>query len=306
VKSKEGLTAREYARDAENAEKTPASGKPRLLDLFCGAGGCTRGYQLAGFHVTGVDLVKSPRYVGDEFHQCDALEYLAAHGHEYDAVHASPPCQAHSTLRFMPNAREHVSLIEPCRELLHLTGKPFVMENVSGSPLRDPTVLCGTMFGLGVGDAELRRHRLFETNWTLMLPFGMHCKHYRSVQTIGVYGDSAGMSFERRQKMMQARRQVIGVYGGGGPHYARKPARPAVCTVVGHGGGSSIRDGVQQFSTEERREAMGIDWMSGAELSQAIPPAYTKFIGDQLILRVSAPLAYSRAVNPPSSILECA
>ena len=72
--------------------------RPHLLDLFCGAGGAAKGYQMAGFHVTGVDIKAQPRYAGDRFIQADALDYLAKHGHEYDAIHASPPCQRHTRL----------------------------------------------------------------------------------------------------------------------------------------------------------------------------------------------------------------
>lgn len=66
---------------------------PTLNDLFCGAGGCTRGYQLAGFHVVGVDNRPQPRYVGDHFIQADAMTYPLD---GYDAIHASPPCQAYT------------------------------------------------------------------------------------------------------------------------------------------------------------------------------------------------------------------
>jgi DNA (cytosine-5)-methyltransferase 1 len=223
----------------------------RLLDLFCGAGGAGMGYHRAGFEVVGVDINPMPRYPF-EFHQADALEYLAAHGHEFDAIHASPPCQAYSDLRHMPNAKQHTSLIEPVRKLLYEIGKPFVIENVEGAPLIDPIILCGTMFGLGVkaANAELWRHRQFELNWPRFLV--PPCNH-------------------------RAAPKVIGVYGGHGRDRRR------VITVVGHTGGSSARDGCQQFTVAERSEAMGIDWMAGAQLSQAIPPAYTEFIGRQLM-----------------------
>jgi DNA (cytosine-5)-methyltransferase 1 len=225
--------------------------RPRLLDAFCGAGGATRGYQLAGFHVTGVDIKPQPRYVGEAFHQADALEFIGEHGHEFDVIHASPPCQAFTALNSMWNSREHPDLLTPCRELLRSIGCPYVIENVPGAPMNDYLILCGTMFGLGTGDAELRRHRHFETNPAIY--FRPMCNH-------------GG--------------RVIGVYGGHGRD--RRRIRPATVGVYGSAGGRSVRDGTQQFSTDERREAMGIDWMSGAELSQAIPPAYTEYIGKQL------------------------
>ena len=221
----------------------------KCLDLFCCAGGAGEGYRRAGFDVTGVDIRPQP-HNPHRFIQGDALAFVRDHGREYDFIHASPPCQAHTALKSMPNAKKHIDLIPQTRELLIATGKPWVIENVPGAPLRSPFMLCGTMFGLGVGDAELRRHRLFETNWYCLLD--MVCRHYH-------------------------RGRVIGVYGGHGRD--RRRIRPATVCVCGSAGGKSNRDGTQQFSTAERATAMGIDWMTGAELSQAIPPAYTEWIG---------------------------
>jgi DNA (cytosine-5)-methyltransferase 1 len=228
-------------------------GAARLLDAYCGAGGCSVGYHRAGFEVVGVDIRPQPRYPY-EFHQADALAYIAEHGHEYDAIHASPPCQAFTALKSMWNAREHADLLTPTRDLLKSIGLPYVIENVPGAPMSNYITLCGTMFDLGSGDAELRRHRMFEIEpMPLFVP---QCRHFW-------------------------RKKVVGVYGGHGRD--RRRIRPDTVGVYGSAGGSSVRDGTQQFSTDERREAMGIDWMTGQELSQAIPPAYTKWIGDRLM-----------------------
>jgi DNA (cytosine-5)-methyltransferase 1 len=226
--------------------------RPLLLDLFCGAGGAAVGYHRAGFDVVGVDILPQPRYPFP-FIQGDALNPPVDLS-RFDAIHASPPCQAHTALKAMWNSRAHPELIEPTRNLLESSGLPYVIENVPGSPTRALIVLCGTMFRLGTGDAELWRHRRFETSFLpeLVPP----CEHY-------------------------SRRRVVGVYGGHGRD--RRRGKPRVCRVHGHSGGSSTRDGTQQFTVAERREAMGIDWMTGAELSQAIPPAYTEFIGRQLL-----------------------
>lgn len=221
----------------------------RLLDLFCGAGGAAMGYHRAGFEVVGVDI-KPQKHYPFEFHQADAFDYLLDHGERFDVIHASPPCQAFSDLKNMWNAKEHRDLLTPMRVNLIALGKPWIIENVPGAPIIHPLILCGTMFNLRTkdGTGELRRHRLFDSNvvWGLT----PECRHY------GV---------------------TIGVYGGHGRDRRR------TVTVTGHCGGYSRRDGVQSFPVEKRKEAMGIDWMNGDELSQAIPPAYTEWIGKQLL-----------------------
>ena len=124
--------------------------KPLLLDLFCGAGGATRGYRNAGFYVVGVDIAPQPNYCGDEFHQADALEFLIGNFTKWNAIHASPPCQAHTTLAKgnNNNTADYPDFIEATRALLQMVGKPYVIENVPSAPLFDPITLCGEMFGL--------------------------------------------------------------------------------------------------------------------------------------------------------------
>lgn len=220
-----------------------AGDRPKLLDLFSGAGGAARGYQLAGFHVTGIDHKPQPRYAGDVFVQGDALEYCRAHGHEFDAIHASPPCQAHSTLRALHRQRDYPDLVNETRIVLIATGRPWVIENVVGAPIQSGLTLCGSMFGLGAvcrdgAFHQLRRHRYFESSELMIAP---PCAH--KGRPVGVYGN-----------------------GGGNEGRAHLPS------VNGYTG-----------NAKERREAMGIDWMNRGELSQAIPPAYTEYIGRQLI-----------------------
>lgn len=151
--------------------------KPRLLDLFCGAGGAAVGYARAGFDVVGVDIAPMPRYPF-EFHQGDALDYLAEHGHEFDAVHASPPCQRYSTATADPS--RHPDLIAPVRSALLRLGVPYVIENVPQAPLFQPVTLCGSSFALGV-----RRHRAFEANFDI--PERPH-RHGEQGAPVGVYG----------------------------------------------------------------------------------------------------------------------
>lgn len=148
------------------------SNKPRLLDLFCCAGGAGVGYDRAGFEVVGVDISPHPNYPL-EFIQHDALTLSPAFLDSFDAVHASPPCQSYSDLaKRNGNADAWPRLIEPVRELLQGLGVPYIIENVEGAPLLDPVVLCGTMFP---GQLRVIRHRLFESNVELKAP--PHGKH---------------------------------------------------------------------------------------------------------------------------------
>jgi len=203
----------------------------RLLDLYCGAGGAAAGYAAAGFDVTGVDI-RPQRNYPFEFVQGDAIEYLAAHGDEFDAVHASPPCQAYSvSTHAMRNAGvDYPDLLAATRAGLERAGRPWVIENVPGAPMRPDLRLCGCFFGLRV-----RRERWFETSWE---EFAMTPTHDHS--------------------------------------------RPAL-TVTGNGTPSwTIRRLGYAPSNLEYRDAMGIDWMTRRELSQAIPPAYTRYVGQFL------------------------
>ncbi|MGH9692462.1 MAG: DNA cytosine methyltransferase [Candidatus Acidiferrales bacterium] len=120
--------------------------KPRLLDLFCCAGGAGVGYNRAGFEVVGVDNKPQPNYPFP-FIRADALKLDAKFLASFDALHASPPCQSYSDLaKRNGNGHEWPRLIEPVRKMLIKTGLPYVIENVDGAPLLDPVVLCGTMF----------------------------------------------------------------------------------------------------------------------------------------------------------------
>jgi len=147
------------------------SRKPRLLDLFCCAGGAAVGYSRAGFEVVGVDINPQPHYPF-QFIQADALTLIPSFIAGFDAVHASPPCQSYSDLaKRNANADAWPRLIEPVREMLIRSGLPYIIENVDGAPLLNPVVLCGTMFpGLRV-----LRHRLFEANFEIIAP--PHKKH---------------------------------------------------------------------------------------------------------------------------------
>jgi DNA (cytosine-5)-methyltransferase 1 len=139
----------------------------KLLDLYCGAGGATFGYQQAGFHVTGVDINEQPHYRGNAFHRDDAVEFLLKNYKDFDCIHASPPCQhySNSAIQFRKMGKVYPNLIKKTREALISTKKPYIIENVPHSPLINPITLCGAMFGL-----RTYRHRLFESNINLVAP----------------------------------------------------------------------------------------------------------------------------------------
>lgn len=223
--------------------------KPILLDLFCKAGGCTKGYQRAGFHVVGVDIEPQPRYCGEEFIQADAIEFLkTADLSRFDVIHASPECKGYSICANLPNVtKNYPKLIEPTRELLLKIGKPYVIENVVGAPLCSPIMLCGLMFGL-----KVFRHRLFECSEFLYQP--SHGNH--KGKRIGIDGYCC-------------------VAGNGDSNYSRHSDK--------HKDGKKAFVDAYHCRKSTWEKAMGIDWMTKHELTQAIPPAYTEFIGRQLI-----------------------
>lgn len=195
--------------------------RPRLLDLFCGAGGAARGYQAAGFHVTGIDIRPQPNYCGDEFISVDAVEWLRLQAGiggplDFDAIHASPPCQHYARVtRWRGSSDGHPDLVALVRTLLQQGGLPYVMENVYEAPLEASLCLCGSMFGLRV-----RRHRYFEVPW-MLAGFLPPCDH----------------------------RDLLPFMHKGERAYA---------------------------------DAMGCTWMTAREAREAIPPAYTRYIGEQL------------------------
>jgi SAM-dependent methyltransferase len=208
-----------------------------VLDLCCGVGGAAAGYQQAGYHVTGVDLFPQPDYCGDEFVQDDALEYCLKNGNEFDFIHASWPCQASSALTKGTNrGRRYPQLIPLGRAIMQATKRPWVIENVSGSPIRKDLTLCGEMFGLSV-----IRHRHFEFSpGTLVYP-AIHIGHRGRVA-----GYRHGEYFD-------------------GPYFA----------VYGDGGGKG--------SISDWQDAMSIHWTTNRKsLAEAIPPAYTRYIGEML------------------------
>jgi DNA (cytosine-5)-methyltransferase 1 len=204
--------------------------RPVALDLFCGAGGATKGLQRAGFFVVGVDIKSQPRYCGEVFIQDDAMTFTID-SVAPDFVWASPPCQSYSiAMRHLATPKPR--LIDPVRERLEASGAIWVIENVPGAPLRNPLVLCGTAFGMRV-----HRHRLFESAVPLLPPDGIQCN--RSVRVLN-------------------------------PHRAESRER-------------IYREFGRQDPEKLWRDEMGVPWMGRHETREAIPPAYSEYIGKQII-----------------------
>lgn len=238
------------------------SARPLLLDLFCKAGGAGMGYHRAGFDVVGVDIEPQPNYPF-EFHRADALKVLRdllvggtvvgrALG-DIAAIHGSPPCQHYSAITLIRgNPTDHPDLIEPTRELLVATRKPYVIENVVRAPLQNAVVLCGVAMGLTIVENGVRyvarRHRLFESNVMIMVP---PCACRRGMGT------------------------VLGIYGGGTRQDTRKRRNT-------RGGNTS------KANRAQARALMDMPWATREEINQAIPPAYTEHIGGYLMAAVLA------------------
>lgn len=223
----------------------------RLLDLFCNAGGAGMGYAQAGFEVVGVDLSPQKNYPF-AFIQADVMgpALSASFMRTFDAIHASPPCQGYTALRHAPGTKGAPKLIDQVRYVLEDVGVPFIIENVeeARAEMRDPITLCGSMFGLGAQGCQLRRHRLFESNVAISAPSPCH----------------------------HDERPVIGVYGG----HARRRAASA--------GGRGTRDVWEGGHRAAMSEAMGMTWATCAEMSEAIPPAYTEHLGRQLMAHLQS------------------
>lgn len=245
---------------------------PKLLDLFCCAGGAGMGYHRAGFEVFGVDIETQPRYPFP-FHQGDVLEVIARlltggavdftrpdgsvvwlKREDFAVWHASPPCQLFSASA-NAHSKEHVDLLTPTRPLLADSGLPYIIENVERAPLINPVLLCGTMFGLRAPDVDgvelqMQRHRLFETSFPIaMAP--SPCAH--------------------------------GSAPVGGSYKGARRRTPADRDQKRRGGYTP--------ALSVRAALLGIDWMdmrNEHELAQAIPPAYTEWIGEQAMAHLKA------------------
>ncbi len=260
--------------------------KPRLLDLFCGAGGCSVGYSRAGFAPYGIDNDPKPlRHYPFPYVCMDALEamdrLLRGEGlnfsngemlylKDFVAFHASPPCQKWSTMTKRWNRQDgHPDLIIPSRIALKASGLPYIIENIEGAPLLDPVMLCGSMFGMGA-----------------ISEYHCPCGGYPFEYELGKYGcpNCCGEQVAKLEYKYQLRRHRIFECSFQAPFASATCSHSGLALpVYGHAGGSSKRDGLKFPGTDAWREGMGINWMSGNELAEAIPPAYTEYIGKYLM-----------------------
>lgn len=207
--------------------------KPLLLDLFCCQGGAAKGYADAGFEIVGVDKDPQPRYPYT-FVQADAVEYAWENAHRFDFIHASPPCQKYTVTQVIHGNQDHPDLIDPTREALELSRRPYVIENVYGArkEMIDPEILCGQMFGL-----HTYRHRLFETGGGFEFDTPDHPAHTQPVVQLG---------------------------------------RPVEHGRFYHAVGNFSGVGIV-------REDWKVPWMSRDGIREAIPPAYTEYIGRKFL-----------------------
>jgi len=223
----------------------------KIADLFCKAGGSAMGLHRAGFEVVGFDIEPQPRYPF-EFHLQDALTVDLSN---FDAVWASPPCQFYSRLRHLPWLKNKVywRSIPPTRDWVQANGKPYIIENVEDAAwdMVNPTTLCGQSLGL-----SLYRHRCFET-WPMMMLSPGHQKHTKIIEP-------GRATLSKRRHGQQGFKEI---------------------------NRDSIADHISDAQEKKAQIAMGIDWMTKAELTQAIPPAYAEFLGKQL-------MEYLRIANP--------
>lgn len=260
----------------------------RLLDTFCKAGGASTGYARAGFAVIGVDIEPQPRYPFT-FRRADAIELLVALAErgeyetnagdvlrvaDFDAIAASPVCKLYSSATPSWARGNHENQIPPVRAALDAIGLPYVIENVPLAPLRADFRICGCTVGL----AELERERWFETNWYRDLELIPPCCHLVQPYTVAGHGEPSG-----------PRRARVAMVAGHGESTKSKVARlrdyerRQVISVVGGGPDYGPGKANRAANVADWRRAMGIEWMTRDELSQAIPPAYTEYIGERLI-----------------------
>ena len=235
-----------------------------LFDGFCCAGGAGAGYERAGWHTVGCDIDPKPlRHNPHECYQGDVLAVLDTlldggmwHGYrlgDFQAFHCSPPCQDYSPatgwLRPGRTRKQHPRMIEPTRQRLIATDLPWVLENVRMALVDMLNPVMLCGTSLGL---RVQRHRIFDSSHLLFAAGPCHHQPY----DVSV----------RRQRC-----EYLGVRGE--------------AHVMPSG---EIRYRNLYCPLPEAKAAMGIDWMNGDELGEAVPPAYTEWLGRQLLTAIGA------------------
>lgn len=257
--------------------------KPIALDICCRMGGATVGLQRAGFHVIGVDVAPQPGYPGDEFWQMDGIKLLELMTHSRGLIGdldrlfrpaliwQSWPCQDGNTATAGNRARgivdAHEQFIPRARELSDAIGIPYVLEQPTSSRrdlIRRDLTLCMDMFKGALPPPWVQKHRSFElSGFTVAQP--SHPAGPVRGGSMTAFPKPAGHATRVR----------------GWRHGTKYPGD----YVAGYGKGGGKGD------TEEIAHAMGIDWMNGKardadnrfDLCEAIPPAYSQWIGMQFL-----------------------
>lgn len=232
--------------------------KPRLLDLFCGTGGSARGYQDAGFYVVGVDLVNQSNYCGDEFYHMDVLaleqDRLEGCWHENSTKSALPgmhqACLGHFDL---------IHASPPCQrysDLAHRNGNGHEHPDLIG-PTRELLEASGQPYVIeNVEGAPLHDPVML---CGTMFP-GLRVLRHRLFEA----------SFPIAQPA-HPDHPLVFTHDKRKAHYGKLDQDTAFVQVTG-GGNATVAN---------KRDAMGIDWMKGSELNEAIPPAYARYVGEQ-------------------------
>lgn len=225
--------------------------RPLVLDLFCCAGGASWGYHLAGFDVVGVDIAPQPNYPFP-FARADAMDTLSR------LLDGGTITVERRVFRLTDFVAVHTS--PPCQASSALTkgtnkGReypqliPETRRLLAATGL--PTVL------ENVQGADVRRDL---TLCGEMFELGV-IRHR--------YFELGGGLFVPQPEHVPHRGRVRGWRHGtyhDGPYVA----------VYGDGGGKG--------SVAEWRNAMGIHWTNvRAEIAEAIPPAYTRHVGEHLM-----------------------
>lgn len=220
--------------------------KPLLLDLYSGAGGCGYGYHLAGFDVVGCDIEPMPRYPFT-FHRDDALVVLDTllSGNIWHGYHLNDFAVIHAS--------------PPCQRFTHMLNHGMADRN------RHPDFIKTTRQRLQATGKLYVIENVPGARKELIHPFLLCGKMFDlRVYRHRLFELSPGL-FIFGHSHIKHKEKIV--------HAGMAPRHNEFYCPVGH-----LAD------QEGSQKAMGITWMQGQhEIAQAIPPAYTHWIGAQLL-----------------------